>query len=96
MKVTPLKKLITPERLAERICRRLELPKSGDCEMLTELLREALTEVRQAAVAATKAVCLEIAEEEAENCRRVGAVPAGQVAMTIAARIRRRHVEVRS
>ena len=92
MKVTPLKKLITPERLAERICRRLELPKSGDREMLTELLREAMGDVRQAAVAATKAVCLEIAEDEAENCRRVGAVPAGQVAMTIAARIRRRHV----
>ena len=92
MKLTPLKKLITPERLAERICRRIELPKSGDCEMLTELLREAMGDVRQAAVAATKAVCLEIAEDEAENCRRVGAVPAGQVAMTIAARIRRRHV----
>jgi hypothetical protein len=91
-----MRRTITPEKLSDRICRRLELPKSGDCEMLTELLREAMGDVRQAAVAATKAVCLEIAEDEAENCRRVGAVPAGQVAMTIAARIRRRHVEVRS
>jgi hypothetical protein len=93
MKLTPLKKLITPERLAERICRRLELPKSGDCEMLTELLREALMEVRQAAVAATKAVCLEIAEDEAENSRSVGATTAQQTALTIAARIRKRHVD---
>lgn len=87
-----MRRTITPEKLSERICRRLELPKSGDGEMLTELLREAMGDVRQAAVAATKAVCLEIAEEEAENCRRLGAVPAGQLAMTIAARIRRRHV----
>jgi hypothetical protein len=87
-----MRRAITPEKLADRICRRLELPKSGDCEMLTELLREAMGEVREAAVAATKAVCLEIAEEEAENCRRVGAVPAGQVAMTIAVRIRKRSV----
>jgi hypothetical protein len=87
-----MRRTITPDKLSDRICQRLELPKSGDCEMLTELLREAMGDVRQATVAATKAVCLEIAEDEAENCRRVGAVPAGQVAMTIAARIRRRHV----
>jgi len=49
-----------------------------------------------AAVAATKAVCLEIAEDEAERCRSVGATAAQQTALTIAARIRKRHVEVRS
>jgi hypothetical protein len=45
---------------------------------------------------AAKAVCLEIAEDEAERCRGVGATTAQQTALTIAARIRKRHVEVRS
>jgi hypothetical protein len=44
------------------------------------------------AIAAAKAVCLEIAEDEAERCRGVGATAAQQTALTIAARIRKRHV----
>ena len=64
--------------------------------MLAEMLREAMGEVGEAVVAATKAVCLEIAEEEAEKCRSVGATASQQTALTIAARIRRRHVEVGS
>ena len=86
-------KTVTPERLAERICRRLGLPAAEHAETLSELLREALTEVRDAAVMATKTVCLEVAEDEAERCRSVGASAAQQTALTIAARIRRRHVE---
>jgi hypothetical protein len=91
-----MRRTVTPEKLSERICRRLDLPKPGDGEILTELLREAMGEVREAAVAATKAVCLEIAEDEAERCRSVGASASQQTAFNIAARIRKRHVEVRS
>jgi len=40
-------------------------------------------------IAATKAVCLVIAEDEAEKCRRVGATTAQQTALSIAARIRK-------
>ena len=54
----------------------------------------ALTATRDQAIAATKTVCLEIAEDEAERCRSVGATAAQQTALTIAARIRKRHVEV--
>ena len=39
---------------------------------------------------------LEIAEDEAERCRSVGATVAQQTALNIAGRIRKRHVEVRS
>ena len=53
-------------------------------------------ETRDRAIGAAKAVCLEAAEDEAERCRGVGAITAQQTALTIAARIRKRHVEVRS
>jgi hypothetical protein len=79
-------------RETARLYQRLELPKSRDRELLTELLREAMGEVREAAVAAAKAVCLEIAEDEAEKCRSVGASAAGQLVINVAARIRKRHV----
>jgi hypothetical protein len=85
---------ISPERLAERICRRFDLKASDNAEGLTELLREALLAVRGAAIASTKAMCLEVAEDEGERSRRVGAHPAEQTAMNIAARIRKRHVEL--
>jgi hypothetical protein len=45
-------------------------------------------------IGAAKAVCLEMAEDEAERSRSVGATAAQQTAFTIAARIRKRHVEV--
>ena len=86
--------MITPEILAERVCRTLDLPAKDHAENLTEILRVALTEMRDHAVGAAKAVCLEIAEDEAERCRSVGATVAQQTALTIAARIRKRHVEV--
>jgi hypothetical protein len=56
------------------------------------MLRTALVETRSVAITATKAVCLEITEDEAERCRSVGATAAQQTALTIAARIRKRHV----
>jgi hypothetical protein len=88
--------VITPEKLVARVCHALGLPRRNDDGNVVELLRTALVENRSAAVAATKAVCLEIAEDEAERCRSVGATAAQQTALTIAARIRKRHVEVRS
>ena len=86
--------MITPEILAERVCRTLDLPVKDNAENLTEILRVALTETRDQAIEAAKTVSLEIAEDEAERCRSVGATVAQQTALTIAARIRRRHVEV--
>jgi hypothetical protein len=86
--------VITPEILAERVCRTLDLPVKDNAENLTEILWVALTETRDQAIGAAKAVCLEIAEDEAERCRGVGATVAQQTALTIAARIRKRHVEV--
>jgi hypothetical protein len=62
---------------------------------LAEILRTALSETRDRAIGAAKAVCLEIAEDEAERCRGVAATVAQQTALTIAARIRKRHVAVR-
>jgi len=85
-------KTVTAERLAERICRRLGLCAADHAETLSELLREALTEVREATITATRAVCLEVAEDEAERCRSAGASAAQQTALNIAARIRRRHI----
>ena len=83
--------VITPEGLASRI--RLTFAAAPqDVDGLVEILRTALVETRSAAVAATKTVCLEIAEDEAERCRGVGATAAQQTALTIAARIRKRHV----
>ena len=88
--------MITPERLAERVCRTLNVPAKDNAESLAEILRTALTETGDRAIGAAKAACLEIAEDEAERCRGVGATTAQQTALTIAARIRKRHVEVRS
>jgi hypothetical protein len=87
---------MTPENLAARVAHVLGVVPRNDVESLTEMLRTALVETRAAAIAAAKAVCLEIAEDEAERCRSVGASAAQQTAFTIAARIRKRHVEVRS
>lgn len=88
--------IITPEQLAERLCRTLNIPARDNAESLTEILRTGLSETRDRAIGAAKAVCLEIAEAEAERCRSVGATAAQQTALAIAARIRKRHVEVRS
>ncbi len=87
--------LITPEILATRVRHTLGLPPRNDVEGLVEMLRTALVETRSTAIDAAKAVCLEIAEEEAERNRGVGATGAQQTALTIAARIRKRHVEVK-
>ena len=88
--------MITPERLAERVCRTLNVPAKDNAENLTEILRTAMSQTRDQAIGAAKAACLEIAEDEAERCRSVGATVAQQTALTVAARIRKRHVEVRS
>jgi len=88
--------VITLEELTTRVCHALGVPPRNDAESLTEMLRTALVESRSAAIAAAKTVCLEIAEDEAERCRSVGETVAQQTALTIAARIRKRHVEVRS
>jgi hypothetical protein len=84
--------MITPERLAEQVCRTLNVPAKDNVESLTEILRTALTETRDRAIGAAKAACLKIAEDEAERCRSVGATTAQQTAFAIAARIRKRHV----
>ena len=84
---------VNPDRLAEKICRQQELPVYPNRAELTELLRGALAAAHAGSIAAAKAACLEIAEEEAERCRAVGATAAQQTALTIAERIRRRHVE---
>ena len=84
--------VITPEKLAVRVCHALGVPLRNDTESLTEMLRTALVEARSVAITATMAVCLEIAEDEAERCRSVGATAAQQTALTIAARVRKRHV----
>ena len=88
--------IVTPEKLATRICHVLGVAPRNDVDSLIEVLRAALVETQSAAVAAAKAACLEIAEEEAERNRIVGATGAQQTALTIAARIRKRHIEVRS
>jgi hypothetical protein len=88
--------VITPEELAARVAHALGVVPRNDVESLIEMLRTALVETRSAAITAAKTVCLEIAEVEAEQCRSVGATAAQQTALTIAARIRKRHVEVRS
>ena len=88
--------VISVEQLAERVCRTLNVPAKDNAESLTEILRTAISETRDRAIGAAKAVCLEIAEDEAERCRNVGATVAQQTALNIAGRIRKRHVEVRS
>lgn len=87
-------RMITPDTLATQICQALNLPTGEHAESLDVILRTALTDACQAAELATKAACLEIAEDEAERCRGVGATAAQQTALNIAARIRKRHVEV--
>jgi hypothetical protein len=84
--------MITPEILAERVCRDLNIPVKDNAENLTEILRPALADTRVSGIGAAKTVCLEIAEDEAERCRAVGATAAQQTALNIAARIRKRHV----
>ena len=84
--------VITPESLATQVCHSLGLAPRDHAENLAELLRPALSETRDDAIAATKAVCLEVAEDEAERCRAVGAAAAQQTALTIAARMRKRYV----
>ena len=84
---------LTPDQLAERLCRRLNLSPASNAEALSAMLREALVGRFETAVAATKAACLSITEEEAERCRRAGAYPAERIAMTIASRIRLRHID---
>jgi hypothetical protein len=87
--------VITVEQLAEMVCRALDIPAKDNAENLSEILRPALSKTRDGAIGAAKAVSLEIAEDEAERCRSVGATVAQQTALTIAARIRKRHVAVR-
>jgi hypothetical protein len=87
-------RLTTPNTLATRICHALNLPAKEHAESLDVILRPALRDVRQAVLLATKTACLEIAEDEAERCRGVGATAAQQTALNIAARIRKRHVEI--
>jgi hypothetical protein len=77
------------------VCRTLNVPAKDNADSLAEILRTALSETRDRAIGAAKAVCLEIAEDEAERCRGVGATVAQQTALTIAARIRKRYVAVR-
>jgi hypothetical protein len=56
---------LTPERLAQRICHRLNLSSASNAEPLSAMLREALVGRFETEVAATKTACLSIAEEEA-------------------------------
>ena len=87
--------VITVEQLAEMVCRTLDIPEQDNAENVTEILRTAMSKTRDQAIGAAKAVCLEIAEDEAERSRSMGATGAQQTALTIAARIRKRHVEAR-
>jgi hypothetical protein len=86
--------MITPETLAARICHALNLSAKEHADSLDVILRPALSDLRESAVLAAKTACLEIAEDESERCRSVGATTAEQTALTIAARIRKRHVDV--
>lgn len=84
--------VISAEKLAAQVCNSLGIPPRDHAEALAETLRTALANTKAAAVTATKTVCLEIAEDEAERCRSAGATTAQQTALTIAARVRRRQV----
>ena len=81
---------VTARKLAERICRHLNLPFSTHGEALEVLMNQIAATIRQEVASATRATCLEIAEDEAERCRQYGATAAQQTALNIAARIRRR------
>jgi hypothetical protein len=76
--------MITPDVLATQICQALNLPSKEHAESLDVILRPALTDACQPAVLAAKTECLEIAEDEAERCRSVGATTAQQTALNIA------------
>ena len=91
-----MRSMITPELLAERVLRTLNLSAKDKAESIIEILQTALNDSRDAAIAATKAAGIEIAEEEAEQSRSVGASAAQQTALNIATRIRKRSVEVRA
>jgi hypothetical protein len=84
--------VITAESLATQVCHSLGLAPRDHAEGLAEVLRTALAETRSSAISAARTVCLEVAEDEAERCRGVGATASQQTALTIAARIRKRHV----
>ncbi len=86
--------MITPEKLAEQVCRALDVTPRDRGESVTEILRVALVQAREQAITATRIACLEIAEDEAERCRRVGATAAQQTALTIAARIREQQIRL--
>jgi hypothetical protein len=91
-----MSEILTPERLASHICYQLNVAIEEHADSLAAFIRRELRIRHDDAVAATKAACLGIAEEEAERCRRAGAYPAEQIAMNIAARIRLRHIQERS
>ena len=58
--------MIAPERLAEQVCRTLDIPAKDNAESLSKMLRVALNDQRDQTIAAAKeALCLEIAEDEA-------------------------------
>lgn len=84
---------LTSIKVAERICHRLNLPTAEHAEGLEPLVLDVITGVRDDAIAAARTASIEIAEDEAGRCRNVGATAAEQIALNIAARIRRRHVE---
>jgi hypothetical protein len=82
------------EEIAQRISRHMELMSTSNGESATHLLRDALLQVRDTAISTTRTLCLEIAEEEAERARANGAVAGHQTALIIAARIRKREVDL--
>ena len=84
--------VLTAENLAARVCHSMGLAPDDHAEALAEMLRPALRATASAAIAATRAVCLEIAEDEAERCRALGVTAAQQTALNIAARVQRREV----
>ena len=70
----------------------MEVLSASNGEAVSPLLRDALLEVRNTAIAETRAACLEIAEEEAERARAAGAVAGHQTALIIAGRIRNKTI----
>jgi hypothetical protein len=85
-----VRETVIPKKIAERLCRHLNLPFAPHGEQLEVLMRQIAGAIRENAVSATRTICLEIAEDEAERSRAVGASTAQQTALNIAARIRRR------
>ena len=67
-----------------RPCNSLEIKLRDHADALAETLPAALADRRAAAIAAMNAVCLEIAEDEAERCRDVSATTAQQTARPVA------------